>query len=353
MLYLTVFLSVAVLTALVCDSIGFCRGDKTAWRKTALLSEACLAAVLLSEILYPEHISFQGLAFDVSMSSIVLLSYPSDDGRARSFAYPVAAAVIALLSAWLRILSAVGVFFIQILLMIVYIAVFTVKTVSDAISDGHTGGSGASAQSVLFMRPMLLGSVLWVAVLSALSPGLCAAVGAVLLFLSAAQHAVFRVGVLSGRPAYPFRIPGGGFADERQVRSSGAVPKDDPMGRELYERACRYMEDNRPYLVPSFRLDDLAMALYTNKLYLSRAINNFSEKNFRQFVNYYRITYSMKLYEDNKRLKVVDMAELSGFNSVVSYNMAFKLVMNLTPSEWRSQCRHGPAASQSSSADGT
>ena len=59
----------------------------------------------------------------------------------------------------------------------------------------------------------------------------------------------------------------------------------------LYDRCCRYMTEYRPYLVSSFSLQDLANSVYTNKFYLSKTINRFSGKNFRQYVNYYRVHY--------------------------------------------------------------
>ena len=61
----------------------------------------------------------------------------------------------------------------------------------------------------------------------------------------------------------------------------------------LYDRCCRYMTERRPFLVDSFSLQDLANAVYTNKLYLSKAINRFSGKNFKQYVNYYRVMYAV------------------------------------------------------------
>ena len=107
--------------------------------------------------------------------------------------------------------------------------------------------------------------------------------------------------------------------------------------RELYERCCRYMEEKRPYLVESFSIADLARGLYTNKVYLSRTINAFGKKNFRQFVNYYRVKYAIGQFMENKHLRVSEMAELSGFHSTVTFNMAFKLVTGETPSDWKRQ----------------
>ena len=107
----------------------------------------------------------------------------------------------------------------------------------------------------------------------------------------------------------------------------------------LYDRCCRYMTEYRPYLVSSFSLQDLANSVYTNKFYLSKTINRFSGKNFRQYVNYYRVMYAMDLFKENKSLRVTEMAQLCGFHSTTSFNQSFKLVMGETPSIWCSRVR--------------
>ena len=107
----------------------------------------------------------------------------------------------------------------------------------------------------------------------------------------------------------------------------------------LYDRCCRYMTEYRPYLVSSFSLQDLANSVYTNKFYLSKTINRFSGKNFRQYVNYYRVMYAMDLFKENKSLRVTEMAQLCGFHSTTSFNESFKLVMGETPSIWCSRVR--------------
>ena len=62
----------------------------------------------------------------------------------------------------------------------------------------------------------------------------------------------------------------------------------------LYDRCCRYMADRKPFLVESFSLGDLAGVLFTNKVYLSKTINYYSGKNFRSYINYYRVMYAAR-----------------------------------------------------------
>ena len=107
----------------------------------------------------------------------------------------------------------------------------------------------------------------------------------------------------------------------------------------LYDRCCRYMTERRPFLVKDFSLQDLANAAYTNKGYLSKTINRFSGKNFRQYVNYYRVMYAMELFRNNMSLRITDLSELSGFNSVTSFFQSFKSVMGEPPSHWCSRVR--------------
>lgn len=109
----------------------------------------------------------------------------------------------------------------------------------------------------------------------------------------------------------------------------------------LFERVQSIMEDKRPYLDEDFSLQDLASAVFTNKTYLSKTINLFSGRNFRQYVNYYRIQYSIELMKQDKHLRVSELSMMSGFHTVVTYNMAFKLNMNETPSEYLQKIRLG------------
>ena len=110
--------------------------------------------------------------------------------------------------------------------------------------------------------------------------------------------------------------------------------EEDRKMNNLYRKVMLYMSEDKPYLDPSFCMGDLASKVYSNKLYLSRTINILSGRNFRQFVNYHRIQYAIALFRKDPKLKVGEVAEMSGFNSGVSFNMAFKVNTGKTPSEW-------------------
>lgn len=122
---------------------------------------------------------------------------------------------------------------------------------------------------------------------------------------------------------------------------SGEDAEDSEKAKNLYEKLTRIMVSRRPFLNPDYSLQDLADTAYTNKTYISRTINTVSGKNFRQFVNGYRVQYAVELLEDNPRLTVSELAEKSGFHSSVTFTMAFKLNMGATPGEYTIRLRSG------------
>lgn len=116
--------------------------------------------------------------------------------------------------------------------------------------------------------------------------------------------------------------------------SQNQIPAPDSAYAEIYDRVLVYFENEAPYLNSSLIIDDLVKVIYSNKLYISKAISIFGGKNFCQFVNYYRVKYSVEAFRNNPELKVSELASMSGFNSAVSYTAAFKLVMKENPSDW-------------------
>ena len=124
-----------------------------------------------------------------------------------------------------------------------------------------------------------------------------------------------------------------------------STPKDNELYGDVYARLVALFEADKPYLDSELTIHDVVKKIFTNKLYISRAISRFTGRNFCQFVNYYRVTYSVKLFRDNPDLKVAELANRSGFNSTVSFSMAFRLYMAECPSDWcrkeRNKIVHG------------
>lgn len=107
----------------------------------------------------------------------------------------------------------------------------------------------------------------------------------------------------------------------------------------LYERVVSLMEQKHLFLDEDFTLDDLARKVFTNRGYLSRTINVLSGRNFSQFVNYFRVRYAVELMRKDPNLRLISVAQMSGFHSSPSFNAAFKINMGEAPSGFQERLR--------------
>ena len=109
--------------------------------------------------------------------------------------------------------------------------------------------------------------------------------------------------------------------------------KGRPRDKDVYDKCCDYMSRTKAFLVQDFRLEDLSHAVYMNSTYLSRAINRYYG-DFRLWLSEYRINYAKEVFLRNPSLRVIELASLSGFKSVSTFNISFKLFNGISPSIW-------------------
>lgn len=124
------------------------------------------------------------------------------------------------------------------------------------------------------------------------------------------------------------------FRDIKEVTMTDKCLEINNGYKVLFERMCSKMNEEKLFLSPSFTVEDLSKALYTNRGYLSRMINSCTGMNFNMLINDYRIKYAMALFKSDPDMKVSELMGLSGFNNPVSFNNAFKLIMKMPPGEW-------------------
>jgi len=118
---------------------------------------------------------------------------------------------------------------------------------------------------------------------------------------------------------------------------------------KIYNRVEQLMREKKPYLSDKFTLVEMSDVLKVNKVYISRAVNKYTNKNFRQYVNWHRVMYASKLMKEDPWLKVIELAFMSGFHSQVTFNMCFRMFMDETPSDMLTRLRLSkprPAASK-------
>ena len=110
-------------------------------------------------------------------------------------------------------------------------------------------------------------------------------------------------------------------------------------GSEYRAKLEQWMETEKPYLNPEFRLNDLRQVLPLNRTYLSQLINAEYDCTFYQFVTNYRIEEAKRLMKEKPDLKMQDIAEQCGFSSPVVFSRIFTRETGMTPREWSANNR--------------
>lgn len=109
--------------------------------------------------------------------------------------------------------------------------------------------------------------------------------------------------------------------------------------KRIVEAVISLMENQKVYLNNKLSVYDIANELKTNKSYISFSINNILKKNFRNFVNEYRIQEAQKLLLDPKfdNLSIEGIAQNVGYISKSTFNTSFQKYTGKKPSDFRNQ----------------
>lgn len=105
---------------------------------------------------------------------------------------------------------------------------------------------------------------------------------------------------------------------------------------ELFCRLDRLMRDEKLYCENGLSLDSLAARLFSNRTYLSTALNRFSGVPFRTYINTLRINEAVRILsvaEDETPLKV--LSDRLGFNTLSTFYRSFQTVVGMPPSRFR------------------
>lgn len=126
-------------------------------------------------------------------------------------------------------------------------------------------------------------------------------------------------------------------------RRSEAGKCDPAQMRFLFERAERYLAREKPFLDAHYREDEMAKALFTNRVYLSQSINAVAGMTFKMLLNTYRVRHAIALMRENPSLNIKQIAHSSGFNSTNVFLAAFRMIMGESPQQHLSKMREqGP-----------
>lgn len=95
------------------------------------------------------------------------------------------------------------------------------------------------------------------------------------------------------------------------------------------------MIDKKYYQDDEIYLDDIANELMINKNQLSRLLNEIYNKNFYQFINFYRISEAKELIVKFPKRTILDIAYEVGFKSKSAFYKNFVEQTGLTPQDYR------------------
>ncbi|MEL7532612.1 MAG: AraC family transcriptional regulator [Bacteroidota bacterium] len=114
-------------------------------------------------------------------------------------------------------------------------------------------------------------------------------------------------------------------------------PQSNIDWEELHQRLDRIMQEQALYLNARLTLSALAQATDITENQLSQLLNQILNTNFYQFVNQYRLdAFAQKVNDPaHRHLKIIAIAEASGFNSKANFYKAFKAKYQMTPTEFR------------------
>ncbi len=117
------------------------------------------------------------------------------------------------------------------------------------------------------------------------------------------------------------------------------TPITDEQSEQIYAKVLKLIGDEKQFKNSNLTLKTLSESLHVSPQILSQVINQKSEKNFNNFVNAFRIEESIRLIqlEEFKNQTIASIAYEVGFNSISSFNTAFKKQMGETPMTYRQQ----------------
>lgn len=133
-------------------------------------------------------------------------------------------------------------------------------------------------------------------------------------------------------------ISKGYLNSDKQEKYKTTRVSDEQM-EQLFSKVSSLIIDEKQFKDPELSLKSLSEMLKVSTQVLSMVINQKSQKNFNAFINYYRIEEAIALFNnpDNENLTVSAIAYDVGFNSISSFNSAFKKNTSKTPQAYRQQ----------------
>lgn len=129
------------------------------------------------------------------------------------------------------------------------------------------------------------------------------------------------------------------FSEGQLAKPQSEYPGDTHFKSEFSSLLQKIMKEEKLYLHPALSLNELAMAAGTNRTYLSDYLNHTLNVTFYDYVNSFRVTESCLLLSHEEPMRLEEIAEACGFNSLSTFRRSFHRNMHMTPVQYRKEIR--------------
>ncbi len=126
---------------------------------------------------------------------------------------------------------------------------------------------------------------------------------------------------------------------EKQKTDKKRVQEEYTDIDRLYEELMVLFTKEELYKNANLRITDIAIMLNTNRTYISKIFNEKLQMSFSEYVNNHRVDYAEKLLKSSscRNLKMVEVAENSGFYSESTFYRKFKDKVGVSPGKFKEQ----------------
>ena len=332
------FLTLLELSIFLVYDLRINRSDRSARYAIRLMSSIGGLVLILAEILLPGRLDTPELEVDLSFITAMLVMYPcSFEKPDTSFKAALCLLIFGFVTLlYFRCKYSFAPMLLFVLSYFLYIAYRRFSGIRAMFRNTAVWHNVEEYSRFLYSIAFMVAGMIFLCAGTSAGhlKGFLTAVSAVMYL---ALYAILYLRAMTGRTYVINRATEKRIKDiiKGNLRTSYIEKADeDKKMNNLYRRVVMYMEEKRPYLDQTFDMASLADLMFTNKLYLSKTINVLSGRNFRQFVNYYRVQRAIELFKQDPRLKICEVSEMSGFHTAVSFNMSFKVNTGKTPTEW-------------------
>jgi len=112
--------------------------------------------------------------------------------------------------------------------------------------------------------------------------------------------------------------------------------------KKIFDEIIHLLEVEKVHQNPNLTINDVTQAINSNQKYVSSAIANYTQMNFNNFINYFRINEAKKLIISQEYQTLNEIMYASGFNSRTPFYNAFNKFTGMSPKQFKDLSKSQP-----------